>query len=139
MERCTMRRFPTLLASVAVKLLSLLIVTATPTRAITGNYVKDTERRLFAKQLAGHRADGAVSAGGNDDLVAPGYRVAGGGDRLFLRAGHDDLFAKPREVLFHDGPHLILRRGVGRDTGFLARIRVDQHANPRSGVRRAGI
>jgi hypothetical protein len=38
-----MRRFPILLASVAVMLLSLLIVTATPTRAITGNYVKDVE------------------------------------------------------------------------------------------------
>ena len=43
-------------------------------------------------------------AGGNDDVVALGYRIAGGGDRLFLRLGDDHVFTKPREVQFDGGP-----------------------------------
>src|SRR5215216_5855530 len=43
---------------------------------------QDAKRGLFSKHLAGDGADGAVSAGGNDDVVALGYRIAGGSDRL---------------------------------------------------------
>ena len=70
---------------------------------------------------------------------SPGYRITGGGDRLIFRLCDDQILTQLREVRFQGGPHFILGRGVGRDTGFRARCRVDQHAYPRSGSTGSGL